>query len=139
MNAFDLAKDIDLGRGVPVAGAVTSRSLDERFSETATDVLVGVVPLVGTALVLLLLWVIFRVPRRSGPTTTGAFRCPVLGRVVLAEFQLGPGGARRIDVIWCTAFHPAVRVRCKKRCVQATLDSASMSALDEAEEPAPAR
>lgn len=63
-----------------------------------------------------LLWKVLGRSRRQVSTRTRSFTCPVLGREVLAEFQLDPA-ERPLDVVWCTAFRPAVVVACAKQCL----------------------
>jgi hypothetical protein len=40
-----------------------------------------------------------------------------VGREVIAEFQLDVAD-RPIDVVWCTAFRPAVVMECGKQCLR---------------------
>ena len=110
---FD-ATNLDAGAAVPML-----ESLDEHMSEaSAGDLIIVMMPLLGTALLIFLFWRLMRVVRTPAPTTAGYFRCPVTGRAVVAEFQLDRAGRRPVEVNWCSAFVPAVRVRCPKKCLR---------------------
>jgi hypothetical protein len=118
MNPLDRNPYLD--GASPEAGALATAldSLDKQVSQGAAgDLILTVVPLLGTAVVILVIWRLMRVARRSVPTTAGAFRCPVTGRDVIAEFQLNRAARRPIEVNWCSAFVPAVRVRCLRWCL----------------------
>jgi hypothetical protein len=118
MNPLDRNPYLD--GASPEAGALATAldSLDERVSQGAAgDLIITVVPLLGTAVVILVLWLLMRVARRPAPTIAGAFRCPVTGRDVIAEFQLDGAARRLIMVNWCSAFVPAVRVQCPRWCL----------------------
>ena len=118
MNPLDRNPYLD-GASTEAGAPVTALdSLDEQVSQGAAgDLVVTVVTLLGTAAVILVLWRLMRVVRRPAPTTAGAFRCPVTGREVIAEFQLNGAARRPIEVNWCSAFVPAVRVRCPRWCL----------------------
>jgi hypothetical protein len=50
---------------------------------------------------------------------TRSFWCPYVDRRVTAEIQEDMRSCRAVDVVWCTAFKPAVAVRCGKPCLRA--------------------
>src|SRR5262249_11382326 len=71
-------------------------------------------------------WKILDRSQRQGARFRRVFTCPFRGRAVIAEFQRD-SAERSIDVVWCTAFRPAVVVKCRKQCLrmQRILQSAS--------------
>ena len=117
MNLIELDRGIDFRPGESVGDSITSPALAEQLSATSTDALLTIALLIVPTLILLFFWVIVRVPCKSGRRAIAGFRCPVSGRVVVAEFQFDTDNRQRIEVIWCSAFRPAVGPRCRKRCV----------------------
>jgi hypothetical protein len=59
-----------------------------------------------------------RFTRVTGAVTR-SFWCPYVERRVTAEMQEHVRDDRAVDVVWCTAFKPAVTVRCGKPCLRA--------------------
>ena len=113
-----LIDDISPGNAAEGAGPFALR--DQQAAAEVADVgmLLPMMPALGTMVILFLLWRVVRVSGSPGRADTRCFRCPVLGRVVIAEFQLDPTDTRPIGVNWSTAFRPAAIVRCKRRCLK---------------------
>lgn len=113
MNA-GITEDSSIG-AVPF-GSPTSQSVDDA---AGSDVLLVSLLLQGMVLAFLF-WKLLGTSRRAGSTLRRAFTCPVRGREVIAEFQLDLA-ERLIDVVWCTAFRPAVVIECRKQCLRMQL------------------
>lgn len=121
MNAFGFGLMIGAGRPANAIGSVDSlvaRSQQAAEKVTGSEILLLLPTAVGTILILFLLWRSIRVPGRPGRTDTRHFRCSLRGHVVIAEFQVDAADGTPVAVNWCTAFCPAVTVRCKKRCLK---------------------
>ena len=120
MNGLRLGQLVDgvsLGNGPGDVGPFGSHDR-QAATRDAVDMLLPMVPALGTIIVLFLLWRMLRVSRRPGRTETRFLQCPVLGRMVKVEFQRDPKDTRLTEVNWCTAHRPAVIVECKKRCLK---------------------
>lgn len=85
-------------------------------SVAGSYVLLAIVLVQGIALAFVL-WKVLGRPQRHESAFRRAFTCPVRGQEVIAEFQLDVAG-KLIDVVWCTAFRPAVLVECSKQCLR---------------------
>jgi hypothetical protein len=94
-------------------GSPSSQSVD---GAAGSDVLLVTLLVQGMALAFLF-WKLLGTSRRQGSTLRRALTCPVRGREVIAEFQLDLA-ERPIDVVWCTAFRPAVVMECRKQCLR---------------------
>jgi hypothetical protein len=93
-----------------------SPSSQSAYDAAGSSVLLAILLVQGMALAFLL-WKLLGRSQRQGATRRRAFTCPFRGRAVIAEFQLDVG-ERPIDVVWCTAFRPAVVVECRKQCLR---------------------
>jgi hypothetical protein len=83
-----------------------------RFDVALTAVLVT-----GLVVMGILVWLVSRTAGTRQLPRVVAFRCPVIRRTVVAEFEVDGKDAKPVEVSWCTAFRPAVTVLCKKRCL----------------------
>lgn len=76
-------------------------------------ILIGPLVLIGVTGVLFLVAALFpSSPRRIRET----FTCPVIRRVVTADFLVPEGAAHPAEVASCTAFSDPGKVACKKPC-----------------------
>ena len=114
----------DAGLGVLITedgdiGAASSGTPNSQIavSVAGSYVLLAILLVQGMALACLLWGLLEGGPQRQGATLRRALTCPFRGREVIAEFQLDVA-ERPIDVVWCTAFRPAVAVECTKQCLK---------------------
>lgn len=98
------------------AAAFGSSSAQSANDAAGSSVLPAILLAQGLAL-LFVLWKLLSGFQRQGATLRRAFICPFRGRAVIAEFELDVA-ERPIDVLWCTAFRPAVAVECRKQCLR---------------------
>jgi hypothetical protein len=126
-QGFLITEDGDIG-----AAPFGSPSSQIAVSAAGSYVLLGILLVQGMALTFVF-WKILGRPPRYGSTYRRAFTCPVRGQEVIAEFQLD-GTERPIDVVWCTAFRPAVVMECTRQCLmmQPVLPGMSRERSDEA-------